>query len=350
MVKKKHIVFRVDGSLSLGYGHIYRCITLAETLSQEGAVVEFITAPLNDDLCKLLVEKNIKFHFIKLKELQQSDWRDDVQATLSIMDRAGVDYDWIIVDHYSLDYRWEEPFMQLGKKLLVIDDLADKKHYCHIYLNQTFQIQPQDCIGCVHETTTLLLGEKYILLRPEFRSTKRTKQKVFDYRKAKVHVFFGSTDPQDFTYQFSNIILENYSTLRLKIIKRNSQDPKWVDFAHRWQDKIQMESSVTNMAENMADCDLAFGAPGMATWERAAVGLPGIYLATHPNQVAILDRLQDQGFCHYMGLAQAQGENFLSNFDAILNDSQTLCNMGKLGMNKIDALGSQRVAKIVMEQ
>jgi len=44
--------------------------------------------------------------------------------------------DWLVADHYALDHRWEAALAPYYRKLLVIDDLADRPHRCDILLDQ----------------------------------------------------------------------------------------------------------------------------------------------------------------------------------------------------------------------
>lgn len=347
---KKYVLFRVDGSLALGYGHIYRCVTLAESLRKQGVSIEFVTKTLTNELKNFLNQKNIPVHIISENVNVNIDWQNDRDKTLSIMHNLGKDYDWIIVDNYALDYRWEEFFVKMNKKIMVIDDLANKRHVCHIYLNQTFQIQEKICINFVDETTTLLLGEKYTLLRPEFKNARPLDRTMEEYNDLKIHVFFGSTDPYQYSYRFSKLILENFEKVSLKVITKHAADAKWSRLEKDWLNKIIVHTTIDNMAENMKQCNIGFGAPGMATWERAVLGLTGIYLATHHNQVEILNHLHKQGFCHFMGLAHSIDDKiFLNQFDNILQNKIQLATMGTLAWQKIDGLGLERVTKIIME-
>ena len=45
-------------------------------------------------------------------------------------------YEWLIVDHYALDSRWEVQMRPFVKKIMVIDDLADRRHDCDVLLDQ----------------------------------------------------------------------------------------------------------------------------------------------------------------------------------------------------------------------
>ncbi len=62
-------------------------------------------------------------------------WQKDAEQTLEAIDRIGP-VDWLIVDHYALDARWERMQRKRVPRILAIDDLADRDHDCDILLDQ----------------------------------------------------------------------------------------------------------------------------------------------------------------------------------------------------------------------
>src|SRR5690606_6293543 len=81
---------------------------------------------------------------------------------------ADLQPEWLVVDHYALDARWELALKPHYRKLMVIDDLADRVHACDLLLDQTFGRQRGDYRGKVSADCQLLCGSQYALLRPEF--------------------------------------------------------------------------------------------------------------------------------------------------------------------------------------
>src|SRR5690606_2585434 len=81
---------------------------------------------------------------------------------------AKLNPDWLIVDHYALDARWERALKPHYRKLMVIDDLADRPHQCDLLLDQTFGRDAEDYQTWVPANCRLLCGSHYALLRPEF--------------------------------------------------------------------------------------------------------------------------------------------------------------------------------------
>lgn len=349
MVKRKHILIRADASERLGHGHIYRCLTLADSLRNKGAEIEFAVSAPSASIKELIGSKNFKLHVLSNNN-QTFDWQEDARSVMNLLGQVG-SYDWLIVDHYLLHEKWEALFYKAGLKLLVIDDLAQHRHHCHYLLNQTFNVCANSYAGLVNNDAHLLLGAQYALLRPEFNHIKQQMQfRQNNYHMPKIHVFFGSTDPFSYAYKFSKILLENFEYLALKVVTLSHDHADWKTLRQIFPQRIEIHGLVSDMALNMADCDLAFGAPGMATWERGALGISGIYLATNDNQINILNHLQEQGFCYFLGSAsQIEEDYFIERFREILRDQEKLQAMSQYGFDSIDALGCQRVSEMIME-
>jgi spore coat polysaccharide biosynthesis predicted glycosyltransferase SpsG len=104
------------------------------------------------------------------------------------------------------------------------------------------------------------------------------------------------------------------------------------------------------MAEHMSECDIAIGAPGMATWERACLGLPAAYVAVSENQIPILEKLAAQGFCAFIGLDRDIADKyFVETVTEFVGDGRKLAAMRDLGMVAVDGLGTERVASALSE-
>ena len=56
------------------------------------------------------------------------------KQTIEILSAENYLIDWLIVDHYSLDAQWETSMRSYDTKFMVIDDMANRKHDCDLYL------------------------------------------------------------------------------------------------------------------------------------------------------------------------------------------------------------------------
>ena len=72
------------------------------------------------------------------------------------------------MDHYALETRWERELRSCCRKLMVIDDLADREHHCDLLLDQNLGRTPGDYARLAPEACEILAGPHYALLRPEF--------------------------------------------------------------------------------------------------------------------------------------------------------------------------------------
>lgn len=126
----------------MGSGHVMRCLTLADELNAQGAEVSFITCGSAGPLLDTIGAKGHGLHV--LSDLTPGadnesglgtnyahwlpvSWQSDAEQTLEVLGRSG-GADWLVVDHYALDARWERRIRARAAKIMVIDDLSDRPH------------------------------------------------------------------------------------------------------------------------------------------------------------------------------------------------------------------------------
>jgi hypothetical protein len=61
-------------------------------------------------------------------------WELDAQDVQTLLADTG--FDWLVTDHYALDCHWEQALRHRCTRLMVIDDLADRRHDCDLLLDQ----------------------------------------------------------------------------------------------------------------------------------------------------------------------------------------------------------------------
>ena len=210
-------------------------------------------------------------------------------------------WDWLVVDHYALDARWESLLRKSAKRLMVIDDLADRMHDCDILLDQNYYADMDSrYTGKVPTDCRLLLGPHYALLRDEFRQwRKQVKPRTGPVKK--ILVFFGGVDADNFT----GLTIEALAGLG----SCGLQIDVVIGAQHPYREQIESACSeymfscyvqTNRMAEFMAKADLAIGAGGSATWERCCLGLPAIVFSLADNQRDIVKGLDLIGAGQYI--------------------------------------------------
>jgi UDP-2,4-diacetamido-2,4,6-trideoxy-beta-L-altropyranose hydrolase len=350
----KKIAFRTDAGAEVGIGHFMRCLTLADELKKLGAQIRFISRNLQTHLSDMLTEKGMEYSFLSIDdakeevdELTHSSWLgtsqyQDAQGTLQAL--GDQSWDWIIVDHYALDKRWESAVRGSCKKLIVIDDLADRQHDCDVLLDQNYYADMQTrYISKVPEHCQLLLGPRYALLREEFR-TLREKVKVRAGDVKKILVFFGGVDADNYTSLAMQALIELNTKQQVDVVigaqHPNREQIQQACIKHGFIYHVQTKL----MAELMAEADLAIGAGGSASWERCCLGLPGLLVAVAGNQVEIANALDSIGACYYIGEGDAVNSGSVKHsINELLVTKNKVQSISRQAFSLVDGLGVNRV-------
>ncbi len=307
-----HIVFRADASLQIGTGHVMRCLTLADALHEKGAECTFVCRPHAGHLLGLVAQRGHKA--LALGEPQENfngptdpahaawlgtSWADDAEQTMHAL--VGQTVDWLVVDHYALDARWEEALRPQAKSIMVIDDLADRPHACDMLLDQNLGRSAQDYGSLLKGKFTTLIGPQYALLRPEFAALRAHSlaRRQTNSQLRRLLITMGGVDKDNATGQVLAALQSCNLPADLRVTVVMGTHAPWLPQVQalaaqmHWPTEVLV--GVNNMAQLMAESDLAIGAAGSTSWERCCLGVPAIQLALAQNQKAIAKALSSAG-------------------------------------------------------
>jgi UDP-2,4-diacetamido-2,4,6-trideoxy-beta-L-altropyranose hydrolase len=350
------IAFRTDANQQIGTGHFMRCLTLADEMRQSPADICFVSRALPLHLQQMLSEHGVQYIALPENELtQETDelphaaWlttsqAKDAEQTMAALG-AGT-WDWLVVDHYALDHRFEKHLRAVCQHVMVIDDLADRVHDCDVLLDQNFyQDQALRYLDKVPAHCRLLLGPNFALLRPEFKAM-RDKVQVRAGKVNNILVFFGGVDADNLTGQVLDVLIKLNLGIQVNVVIGQQHPQKEMIRQLCEQHSYNCHVQTNQMASLMAEADLAIGAGGTAVWERCSVGSPSLCLITAENQRQQLQELQSAGLVN----APTNKENAITFLSSYLKDLSTSFKSRKVQSQRMMALVDGRGAGKVVNK
>ncbi|MEW6055168.1 MAG: UDP-2,4-diacetamido-2,4,6-trideoxy-beta-L-altropyranose hydrolase [Bdellovibrionota bacterium] len=346
------VAIRTDASIQSGTGHFFRCLTLAQDLKLKGVDSVFVCRKLSQDLSRLLLEKGFPVLALK-RSFEEEDWDLDLPEMQLEFGRSGKRLDWLIVDQYSLDRRWESQAREFAKRIMVIDDLANRKHDCDLLLDQNYyQDSATRYLNLVPAHCVQLLGPEYALLRSEFRIS-RSKLRRRSGEVRRVLVFFGGSDPTGESLKAVEGI-ERFSSntdMRFDLVV-GALNPSREDLVARARKLpyLTVHTETRQMGKLMESADLSLGAGGTTTWERCRLGLPALVTIVAGNQRQVAEELSSFGAIQNLGWHEDVSTDFLyESMVSVCGDRDRVRNMSQkalevmgtsLDSNELKAVGA----------
>jgi UDP-2,4-diacetamido-2,4,6-trideoxy-beta-L-altropyranose hydrolase len=342
-----NVVFRTDASTTLGSGHVMRCLTLAEVLRNHGATVSFVCCILEGHMHDAIAARG----FAVLSLSGDSGWQGDAAHTQAAIQRTRAAPNWLVVDHYALDSRWEIALRNYADRIMVIDDLADRPHDCDLLLDQNFDSPLHARYArLMPSTARSLLGTQYALVRPEFalerpRALARRKGEL-----RRVLVTMGSTDPaNDTATALVGLAMCPADGIACDVVigagNPHRQAIRSLCDAMPW---AELHIQTAHMAELMTRADLAITAGGSTTWERCTLGLPAIVTIQSADQAPIAAAVQQVGAHRVLGSSK---DVAAQNYGRALQElsAQELVQMSEAAAALCDGRGAERVASHLID-
>lgn len=367
------IVIRADANSKIGMGHVMRCLSVADALLKRGEEVLFVTA--DDTPVPLLTKKGIPYRVLHtdyadmeaelpelwevLRELPQGAESPD--ATLAQKNTS------ILVDSY---YVTEKYLAALKKRITTIymDDIYAFSYPVDMLINYNIYGEEMGYEkDAAFADTKLLLGANYVPLREEFsagagyvQSRKELSLGAANVTPAEEGGILITTGGSDSFNLAGQLLMEamKYDALKEKEyhVVSGSLNPHIGELQALAQkhENIHIHCNVTNMAELMAESEVALSAGGSTLYELCAVGVPVIAFSFAENQERLVQTFVKRGIAQYGGNYRTDGnkmiQNTIAGLETLLEDKNLRSEYRKKARTLVDGKGAERIAEALLSE
>lgn len=358
----KTVAFRVDVALHIGTGHLQRCLTLANQLKQKLIRSIFFVRQYDGNLLDIVDRSGFEYYIIgtsvnKFFSSNHSEWLGlSQQNDCGDFLQAASDFriDALVIDHYSIDSVWESAVKEhLSLPILVIDDLANRKHNCEVLLDQNYW--PNIDVrynGLLPNHSQKLLGPKYALLKPTYEemrqsSTDRNRKVGLN----SILVNFGGVGDL--------LLWQIVIPALLKCLKYNfhiitgklpAEHYAMLHDLVKGESHVKMQETTNKMPELMNTSIYCLGACGSTVWERFCLGLNSALIDIAENQKELVEGLYRSNLIDYLGDLESVNTDKIHEFISSLNlEDDRYKQRRKKIMQLVDGKGAERVVDNIME-
>ncbi|WP_220721082.1 UDP-2,4-diacetamido-2,4,6-trideoxy-beta-L-altropyranose hydrolase [Agarivorans litoreus] len=364
-------IIRVDASIQIGSGHVYRCISLAKALEETGVEVTFLCRSLKGNLNSLIAQQGFELltltpplHQSLNSHCSHANWlestyADEIKESQSIIqqflaEKKITTLDWLIIDHYAIEQQWHLSLRPYCKRLIQIDDLADRKFNCDFLINSSvFPEQIAYYDGLVNSKCKTLLGPQFAFIRKSF-SEQRMKLKPYKERmnRKTILMFFGGVDSKNETLKALKGTIESIKSNMLNctvVLGINNPNKGEIErFCQNRSEILTVKIQVNNMEQLMSEAFLFIGANGSTIWECCTLGLPAITASIASNQALLAKTLDNKHIIRWLGdCNNTQETSYSKALELAINDRKSLQKQSKLMLNLLDGQGSHNTIRYI---
>lgn len=353
MATAPQIAIRVDASAAMGTGHLKRCLSLVQALSEAGAQAVLVCRALDSVAAQILAKTNMAVRWLPAAPTSftadpdappQAVWAgvpqtQDAQETVAIL--GGARLDWVAVDHYAFDARWHQVVRDaLGCRLLVIDDTADRALDADALLDHNWVADHRAKYAHRLQREPLwLCGPRFAMLAPAYRMAPRY---GFHEKVRSIGIFMGGTDPGSVSACALAACRAAGFSGPLEVVS-TSANPHLDELRRicHADPAATLTVDEPDLARFFARHDLQIGAGGGATWERCCIGVPSVIVAFASNQKGIVDAMGS------LGVAVGSSPDALHlahSVHALIEQPELRRDMAVSSRELVDGFGALRVA------
>lgn len=330
------VLLLADFGPRVGGGHAMRGLSLARALARRGARVAMAASP-------------------GMAAAMAPFWPPDVEVVdcLALLPQGPslarqVGADVVVIDHYRAEARFEAEFA--GAQVVVIDDLADRRHAASLVIDPGLGRQAADYAALAPDAR-ILAGPSFALLRPDFAAARPAALARRSGEVSRLLISLGLTDVGAVTGEVVEALRRSAGELRFDVvIGAGAPSREGLAVLAATDDRVELHIDAPDMAGLIARADLAVGAGGSSVWERACLGLAGVTLILADNQAEHARALEAAGLTLAVDARRPGFEPALQQaVRRLIDDSILRRRFSAAGAKLCDGSGAERVAQAVLD-
>lgn len=351
------VVIRADANSKIGMGHVMRCLSVADALVKRGEEVLFVTA--DDTPVPLLTKKGVPYRVL---HTDYADMEAELPELLAVLRELALRAESpdaalaqkntsILVDSY---YVTEKYLAALKKRIITIymDDIYAFSYPVDMLINYNIYGEEMGYEkDAAFADTKLLLGTEYVPLREEFSAGEQQRTAA----NCGILITTGGSDSFNLAGQ---LLMEamKYDALKEKEyhVVSGSLNPHIGELQALAEKhgNIHIHCNVTNMAELMAESEVALSAGGSTLYELCAMGVPVIAFSFAENQERLVQTFVKRGIAQYGGNYRTDGnkmiQNTIAGLETLLEDENLRTEYRKKARTLVDGKGADRIAEAIL--
>lgn len=320
LLQKKKILFVVKGNETIGLGHVYNTLIVAnDILNHE---VQFLVPQGNTLAFDKIASKNYKVR---------------IQSSNNILDDIKIiNPDIIINDILDTDEEYVRGIKERNIICINFEDLGEGAKQADLVLNA---IYPER-----EEYENHYYGEQYFILRDEF---------IFNYANKTINkevkevlITFGGVDPCNLTEFTLDSIYDFCISNHIRINIVTGPGYTKYNTLERYKHAVVFEN-IHNISDFMFSADIVFTSAGRTIYEVASIGTPAIVLAQNDRELTHFFAAKENGFLN-LGLgSNLSKEELLREFKKLVNSQSLRVNNHELMINQNLKLGRKKVLSLI---
>ena len=338
------VLFRVDSSINLGGGHLSRCLEIAKLLKQRKIESFFLSKDLAGNLNEWIKFEKFKLLIIKENYISIEEEIKDIEKLL----KPFSPFKYLIIDNYSIDEVWENEIKKLIPKIVVIDDLANRNHKCDFLIDQNYISNHEDRYkNLVPKETIQLLSSKYAIIKDKIRKNKSLCTPNFKI-PSKLFICFGAIDTRGYTLATLRALTKISHKFELISIFTSIKNTSLKDITYQssliTNCKIYTDNNL--LPDLLSSSDIAIGAGGTMSWERAFLGIPSLVFGIADNQTKVLEALIKNGIVIGESSSKFPDDEKIKNWlEVIISNPKLLEGLSERSRKIIDGYGCDRICE-----